>query len=165
MLRKNIVNEAKRVEEDALYSAKGHFYASKFFGSLNLVLGGIAAVISAIAGGTLFAQMRENTILPGILMLIVTVITATLTFIKPNQKETEHLNAGNKYNALKNDARVFYLTKVSILDDAHIVQDLESLNERRNKLNIDSPQIPDWAFNCARKGIENGEADYFVDKN
>jgi hypothetical protein len=32
-------------------------------------------------------------------------------------------------------------------------------------LNQNSPQISKWAFKRARKGIEEGEANYTIDKN
>ena len=65
---------------------------------------------------------------------------------------------------MKNDARIFHSIKVLECDDASAIKLLEKLNDRRNKLNQDSPQIPKWAFEKARKGIENGESKYLIDK-
>jgi hypothetical protein len=160
----NIINEAKRIEEDSIYSAKGHFYASHCWSTAQLWLGGISTILSAIAGASLLAKYDNYSLIGGILSLIVVTLTAVLTFINPNQRANEHLVAGNKFNALKNDARIFYSIKVNECDNVVATKLLEKLNERRNKLNQESPQIPKWAFEKARKGIENGESKYLIDK-
>jgi hypothetical protein len=41
---------------------------------------------------------------------------------------------------------------------------LRTLIDEKDKLNANSPQIPDWAYNKAKKGIEAGEAQFAVDK-
>jgi len=46
----------------------------------------------------------------------------------------------------------------------NLTAELLALNERRNTLNSESPQIPRQAFERARKGIESGEASYAVDR-
>lgn len=163
-MNKNIIDEAKRIEEDSTYSAKGHFYASQCWVSTQLWLGGIASVLSGIAGASVLAKYDNFSLIGGILSLIVVTLTAVLTFINPNQRSNEHLSAGNKYNSLKNDARIFHSIKILECDEVSAVKLLEKLNERRNKLNQDSPQIPKWAFEKARKGIEDGESKYLIDK-
>jgi len=160
----NIINEAKRIEEDSTYSAKGHFYASQCWADTQLWLGVVASVLSAIAGTSVLAKYDNYSLIGGVLSLIVVTLTAVLTFINPNQRSNEHLSAGNKYNSLKNDARIFHSIKALECDDVTATKLLEKLNERRNKLNQGSPQIPKWAFEKARKGIENGESKYLVDK-
>ena len=75
------------------------------------------------------------------------------------------MRAGNAYKALQNDARIFHLVQCQQARRANeLSAALEELNKIRNKLNIDSPQIPRQAFESARKGIEGGEATYQVDK-
>lgn len=41
---------------------------------------------------------------------------------------------------------------------------LNDLVEQKDKLNQDSPQIPPWAWEEAKKRIAEGEATYAVDK-
>jgi hypothetical protein len=81
-----------------------------------------------------------------------------------NERSSVHQEAGNKYNALRNDTRIFYDIEINEMDDKKAIDDLKKLNDRRNKLNIGSHLIPKWAFEKARKGIEEGEASYIVDK-
>lgn len=158
-----IINEAKRIEEDSLYSAKGHFYAGQCWMNANFWLGGVAAVLSSIAGVSALSQFDYHNIIAGGFSIIVAGITAIITFINPNERATTHQKAGNKYNALRNDTRIFYDIEISGMDDQKSIGALKELNNRKNKLNIESYQIPKWAFKKARKGIEEGEAEYKVD--
>lgn len=161
--KEKIINEAKRIEEDSLYSAKGHFYAGQCWVNVNLLLGGVSAVLSAIAGASALSQFDYHSIVAGGLAIIVAGLTAVITFINPNERASVHQKAGNKYNALRNDTRIFYDIEIDAIDDKRAIDDLKKLNDGRNKLNIESHQIPKWAFEKARKGIEEKEAKYKVD--
>ncbi len=162
--KEKTITEAKRIEEDCLYSAKGHFYAGQCWGNVHLWLSGISAVLSAIAGVSALSHFDYHNIVAGVFSIIVAGLTGVITFVNPNARASVHHKAGNKYNSLRNDTRIFYEIEVNNLDDSKVVEELKKLNDRRNKLNIESPQIPKWAFEKARKGIEEGEADYKVDK-
>ena len=164
-LKEKIIKESKRIEEDALYSSKGHFYASECWTNINFWVGSISAILAAIAGASALSQFDYHNIVAGCLSIIVSCLTAIMTFISPNEKATAHRNAGNKYNALKNDVRIFYDIEINELSDQKIVNSLKKLNNRKDKLNAKSSQIPKWAFEKARKGIEDGEARYRVDEN
>lgn len=161
--KEKIINEAKRIEEDSLYSSKGHFYAGQCWVNVNLYLGGATAIISAIAGASALAQFDYHNIVAGGLSIIVAGLTAVIIFINPDEKAFIHRKAGNRYNALRNDTRIFYDIELSGVDDKIAIEDLKKLNDRRSKLNSESHQIPKWAFKKARKGIEEGEAKYKVD--
>lgn len=162
--KEKILTEAKRIEEDSLYSAKGHFYAGQCWVNVNLWLGGIASVLAAIAGTSALSKFAYHDIVAGGLSIIVAGLTAVITFINPNEKAAVHQKAGNKYNALRNDTRIFCDIEINEMDDKKAIDDLKKLNGRRNKLNIESDQIPKWAFEKARRGIEEGEANYKIDK-
>lgn len=162
--KEKIISEAKRIEEDSLYSAKGHFYAGQCWVNVHLWLGGIAVVFSAIAGASALSQFDHHNTIAGGLSIIVAGLTAIITFVNPNERAAVHQKAGNSCNALRNDARIFYDIEASNLEDIKIVESLKKLNDRRNELNLESPQIPKWAFKKARKGIEEGEAEYKIDK-
>lgn len=158
-----IINEAKRIEEDSLYSAKGHFCTGQRWNRLHLWLGTISVAFSAIAGASALSQFDYHNVIAGVISIIVAGLTAVITFINPNDRASIHRRSGNMYSSLKNDARIFYDIEVNKLDDKKAVEDLKILNNRRSKLNLESQIIPDWAFKKARKGIENGEAKYKID--
>ena len=161
--KEKIVKEAKRIEEDSLYSSKGHFYAAQFWTNLHLWIGIPTSIMAAIAGASALSQFDNHQIVAGILAILVAALSAVSTFINPNEKATIHHNAGNHYNSLKNRARIFSEIDVNVESDEGLLAKLRTLSAERDELNEKSPQIPKWAFRRARQGIEDGEAQYKVD--
>jgi hypothetical protein len=162
--KEKIINEAKRIEEDSLHSAKGHFYAAQRWVNINLWLGSASAILATIAGTSALSQFDYHSIIAGIFSIIAATSTAIITFINPNEKAATHQRAGNKYNAIRNDVRIFYDIEITKIDDKRAIENLKQLNDRRNKLNINSIQIPKWAFEKGKKGIKEGEAKYKIDE-
>jgi len=159
-----ILKEARRVEEDALYSANGHFEDAKLWARVHLLIGVPAALLSALAGASALAQFDNHSIIAGVLALIVTALTAVATFLNPNQIATTHQNFGNQYDALKNQARIFCnIRSATETAEQDLVRQLDELNMQRTKLNQEAPAISDRAYKKAKRGIERGQADYKMD--
>lgn len=162
-VRDEIRREAARLEEDTLYTAKGHFQAARIWGTVHLVLGAASAVLAAAAGTSVLAEAGDRVVV-GLLALGSTGLTSVLTFLKPGEKQQAHLGAGNGYLAIKNEARMLRnLEHLLVPADDALYARLTELNTRRNELNQASLQIPRLAFRWARRGIEAGEADYQAD--
>lgn len=159
-----ILKEAKRIEEDSLYSSKGHLYAGHCWGTVHLVLGSSAAILSAIAGASALSQFSYHNYIAGVLSIIVAGLTAFITFTNSNTRAEKHLMEGNKYLALRNDVRIFYSLELKNKTAPAALTELKVLSDRRDKLNLESSQIPKWAFDKAKAGIEDGEAKYEVDR-
>ena len=157
--------EAERIEEDCLYSAKGHFCAGHWWGKVNFWLGISSTSLSAIAGTSALSQFDYHNVIAGALSIFVAFLAGLITFINPDNRSFAHLKAGNNYNSLRNNARIFHDIETGRVDEKTAIKILKKLNETRNKLNTESLQIPEWAFKKARKGIELGEASYRADKN
>ncbi|SHG25629.1 SLATT domain-containing protein [Bradyrhizobium erythrophlei] len=164
-----IINEAKRLEESTLYSMKGHHCAAARWKKGNLWLGLPSVIISGLVGATAFTKAAQQEpwigILAGALAIFVAILSGITTFLNPNDKEAGHLSAGHAYDKLNNDARFFH----SIVcwqgeTEEVLTAKLRNLIDEKDKLNANSPQIPDWAYNKAKKGIEAGEAQFAVDK-
>lgn len=163
-IKEKIIEEAKRIEEDSLYSAKGHFYAGQFWVNIHLWIGVPAAILAAIAGASALSQFDYHNVIAGVLSIMVAALTAVATFLNPNEKANMHQVAGNNYNSLRNRARIFSEIEIeNITDEKLLVKELKGLNSERDKLNKESPQIPRWAYKKARRGIKEGEASYRVD--
>ena len=152
--------EANRIEEDSLYSSKGHFYAASVWSKVYSWTGVVASILAIIAG---ISALKQHELLAGILAILVGALSAITTFINPNKKASMHQDAGNRYNALRNRARIFHEIDIELHSEDELLTTLKNLSKRRDKLNMLSPLIPNWAFKRARKGIEEGEADYKVD--
>ena len=165
-IKERVIKEARRIEEDSLYSAKGQFVAANFWTNFHLWIGVPTAILAAIAAASALSQFNNHNILAGILAILVTALTAVTTFLNPNEKANSHQNAGNKYNSLRNKARIFCeIDSYGVDSYQEITKQLKELAEQRDELNQNSPQIFRWAYKKARKGIEEGEADYKVDEN
>jgi hypothetical protein len=117
-------------------------------------------IAAALAGVSAWNKAPEIAIF---LSLLVTAATAVITFLNPNEKATMHHNAGVSYAVLRSDTRIFAEIEAPQGDDKILTEKLHLLTERRNKLNDDSLQIPRWAYNKAKQGIESGEATYQAD--
>src|SRR5205823_4224014 len=96
--------EADRVEEDTLYSAKGHFEAAKDLNRLHLAIGIPSTALAAVAAG--FARSNYP-LIAATLAAAVAVATGLLTFLKPSDRASQHTHAGNAYKAVSNRARIF----------------------------------------------------------
>jgi len=164
-IKEKIIKEAKRVEEDSLYSAKGHFVAGNFWTNFHLWIGVPTAILAAIAGAFALSQFNNHNIIAGILAIVVTALTAVTTFLNPNEKAHSHRNAGNNYNSLRNRTRIFCEIDCCGEDsDQELTKQLKELAKQRDELNQNSPQIPIWAYKKAKEGIEKGEADHKVNE-
>ena len=154
--------EAERLEEDALYSSKGHFNAEDTWVRRNYWLGVPATALGAVAGATLIKSQPEWAMA---FTLLASLLTGLMTFLKPNERAAMHRAAAGLFLALRNDARFFReieLLQSERLDE--LPERLKALSATRNELNLKSPSIPRRAFVAARKGIEEGEAIHKVDK-
>ncbi|WP_206955954.1 SLATT domain-containing protein [Trinickia acidisoli] len=154
--------EAKRLEEDATYSSKGHFNAEDSWMLRNYWLGVPATILAALAGATLFKSYPE---LASLSALAASLLTGLMTFLKPNERAAMHRAAAGQFLSLRNQARFFREIELLQTDGLDELRDrLKALSTMRNELNDKSPSIPRWAFVAARKGIEEGEATHKVDK-
>lgn len=157
-----LCREAKRLEEDALYSSKGHFNAEDAWVRRNYWLGVPATALGAIAGAALIKSQPE---LASALTLLASLLTGLMTFLKPNERAAIHRTAAGQFLALRNEARFFHEIELLSTDRlGELPKRLQELASARNELNQKSPSIPRHAFVSARKGIEEGEATHKVDE-
>jgi hypothetical protein len=159
------VYELERIEEDALYSAKGHFEASADTHKLYVALGLPVALISGVAGVSAFATFTKHNVVAGVLALIAAGLGAANTFLGPAVKAAAHSGFGSDYNTLRNRARLCRELLAADLSDTELRQRVVALSNERDALNKKAPPIPRRAFERARRGIEQGEATYSTDKH
>jgi len=157
-----IIKESHRIEESALYSAKGHFAAAYSWAIFHFVLGIPIVILAAIAGCSFF---NSNSLIATILSLIVAILSAIMTFLNPNERSSSHLNAGNSYDVLQNEVRIFRTIDCWREDTEQILTErLKNFSIKKGNLNQASPQIPWWAYQIAKRGIVAGEGIFEVDK-
>ncbi len=162
--KNEVIKEAKRIEESFLFSSKGHFAASHFWTNFHFWVGVPMVILSAIAGAAALAQFDTNHLIAGFLSIIVVALSGLMTFLNPNEKSSAHLNSGNYYDSLMNKVRIFW--SIDCWRDEpeqFLTEKLKYFSEQKDKLNQSCPQIPNWAYDIAKKGILEGEGDYKVD--
>lgn len=160
-----IIKEAKRIEEGLLYSSKGHFAAAHFWSNFHLWVGIPVVVLSAVAGVSALSQFDYKHVVAGLISIAVAALSGVMTFLNPNEKASAHLNAGNNYDSLQNKIRIFWSIDCWREESEQVLTEkLKYFSEQKDKLNQSCPQIPRWAYKIAKKGINEGEGNYTVDK-
>ncbi len=161
-LKNKLKVESQRIEEDAEYSAKGHFNASERWSKYHLYLGVPFVVITAIASGSAFNNMP---ILAGGLALISTALTTVLTFLNPSERAETHKAVGGQHLTLRNQARIFREIEIEDCEDLSVTKKrLLELSASRDEINQKSPSIPRKDYELARKDINEGCTVYQADK-
>jgi len=161
-LKEAIALECRRVEEDALYSAKGSFEAARTWARVHLTLGIPTALVAAVAGVSAFNNLPD---LAGVLAVLAAALSAVSTFLDPGEKALAYHSAGTRYSSL--GARARFLREVTSQTEttpSDQASELKEILTAKDKLNQESPIIPRPAFERARKGIEAGEASYAADR-
>lgn len=162
-LIQKLILEAKRIEEDSLYSFKGHHNAAESWKYVHYWLGIPTAVLAALGSASAF---NEENIIAGVLGIVVASLTALSTFLDPGGKQNTHKSSGSAYGVLKNQARLFYEVETNIETDVKKLQTmLKALVLKRDDLNTTSPTIPKKSYLKAKKDIEAGSNDYKIDKD
>lgn len=164
-VKEAIIKEAKRIEENCLYTSKGHFTVAQFWSNFHLWLGIPTVILASIAGASALSQFSNSIVIAGVISIVVVVLSTTTTFLNPRERANTHLSAGNNYDSLLSKARVFWTIDCWQNDTAEILtQKLKSLSEERDRLNRECPQVPRFAYLAAKRGIKEGEANHEVDK-
>jgi len=157
-----LIAEAKRLEEDSLHSAKGHFAAAERWTSAHYWIGLPLAILSGVSG---VLALAEHPVAGGTIAVGVAILTAVATFFNPSKRSGNHLAAGNGYKRIQNRSRRFYNIDCAGTSDTDSLQKiLDSLATELDDLNEQSPKIPGWAYKRALAAITAGEASYAIDK-
>jgi len=161
-----IIQEAKRIEENCLYTSKGHFAAARFWSNFHLWVGIPIVILATVAGASALSQFGNFAVIAGVISIIVAVLSATATFLNPRERANVHLSAGNNYDSLLSKTRIFWTIDCWRNDSEEVLtQKLRDLSEERNRLNRECPQVPRFAYLQARKGIQEGEAGHEIDRS
>ncbi|WP_424411533.1 SLATT domain-containing protein [Pasteurella sp. PK-2025] len=159
-LKQILFNELMRIEEDALYSMKGHYNAFERWRFWYTFLGIINVICSVVAGITAFSGI-DNLI--QISAIITAVVTGLATFLECAKKAESHRASGNGFLKIKNKARYLREIQSEFLDQALLEKEINELLKQKDELNSSSLVIPRFAYKKAKKDIEEGRADYKVD--
>lgn len=155
-----VLDEARRLAVDMLYSEKGHFAAASAWRSRNYWLGIPAALIGAAAGATILASAPP--VVAGLLALTGAAITALMTFLNPSERAAQHQRAGVAYSKLRRTIRQFAQIDVGTMDADALRKRLTELTDEISAVQGDALAIPARAYAKAIAAIQSGSADYTV---
>jgi len=161
MSKDSMTSELRRIEEDAIHSAKGHFESARIWSWVHYGVGLPSAILSGWAG---LEAIQQDAKFAFILAMLGAALMALNTFLNPSEKAERHHSAGNQYKSLQNQSRIFREVRLSALDDTEAMEEFTALAATRDQLNEASPAPMRQGFLWGRKGIEGGEATYAVDK-
>ncbi len=156
-LKDELIKEACRIEECCEYSAKSHYNTSKEWNIRNVCLSIPIAIIAAIVA---FVPEEYKSI-PSI---ITAILAAIQVCIKPTDCSKVHKMAGDGYLELKNKVRRFRNIEIELYTDEESVRELNKLASILDGYNSVNPQPSTSGYQLARKGVQNGESDYKIDK-
>ncbi len=163
-LRSALNEEAKRLIVDALYTGRGHQVAGARWLEIHHWLGVPAAVTTTLLAGsaTLSAVLEWNSWLTAGLALSSAITSASSSFLKPKEKADEYTLKGNRFIAIRNQARMYQQIDLrSSQTDEELSAEIKRIRSEYDKLNETPPlQIPRWAYERARKNITDGESNY-----
>ena len=108
LAKEAIIKEGKRIEENCLYTAKGHFVVAQFWTKFHLRIGIPTVILAAITGASVLARFDNYYIITGISSIIVVMLTAITTFLNPKERANIHLTSGNNYDSLLSRALIFW---------------------------------------------------------
>ncbi len=164
-VKHKIVAEAERVEEDAIHSGKAHFAQAERWRAFHFWVGAPAAVLAAIAGAAVLGEFQYGTFVSVVTAFSAALLAAVMTFFDPQKQVQIYTQCGNRYLVLRNKARIFREIECEqASNDEELTPGLKRLTEERDRLNSESPVIPRWAYEKARRGIEAGEAIFKADR-
>lgn len=153
-----MLEEARKLGVDILYSEKGHFAAAASWRAMNYLLGIPAALIGAAAGATILAD--ADPVVAGVLALIGAALTGLMTFLNPSERAQQHQRSGVAYGALRRVVRQFVQIDFQSLSDEKLRERLAEWTERVNTVQGDALPIPKRAHSTAYAEIARGSADY-----
>lgn len=156
-------DEARRIEESAMFSAQSQFEQAKLWRGVNLVLGGPAAVLAALSGAAGLADAANRTT-AAILALLAAGLGATVTTLNASSRAERAHTAANAYLAIQTDARQLRLLDLPDLDPAEARARLAALTVRQQEANAAADVPSRLAYRLGKRNIRSGGQAYAADE-
>lgn len=166
-IREAIAVEAKRLIVDSTYSGRGHQAAGGRWARYDHWLGLPTSMAGALlAGGAGISAVTDGR--PGLTAILAfasAITSAAHGFLRPGEKAEKHSLKGNRFIALRNDARLFVEIDIrSALSTDELAKRIKSLRKQYADLNETLPlHIPRTDYETAKKNIAAGESSYLND--
>lgn len=160
--RSQIRQEAKRVEESAMYTSQTQFEYSKTWRSVDRWVGGTAAALAAVSAAGGLSEVLSAA-WAGLIALMAALTGAIATVLAaPKAKDRAHSTA-NALLALQQDARIFINIDLADMgiDDAR--EELRTLVARQQELNATAEIPSKRAWKRGKQNVTDGGQNYAAD--
>lgn len=161
--REALRDELLRLEESATYSAQSQFEQSKIWRGTNLVIGGPAAVLAAIAGGTGLASASNRTT-AAVMALISAGLGAVVTTLNAASRADRAHTAANSYLSIQTEARQLRNLDLPSMELTDARSKLDELTTRLQEINVGADIPSRIAYRLGKKNIKRGGQTYQADK-
>lgn len=162
-IKTELIAEASRIEESAIWSAQGQFESAKMWTSWNWVSGGITATCSGVAGLLTFAT-DDLQVISGVLAVVAAIFAGIHTVMKPDSRAEIAQKSANEYLDLQGEARRVKNLEKYFLTDKEYGTKLERLASIHSSINKRSHPIPYVAYKIASWNIRKGHQSYDADE-
>lgn len=153
-----IKKEAERIEECCEYSSKAHYNDCAKWRKRHFVFSTPIAVFAAVTALVPIVEVKN------ILAIITAILAAIQTILKPQVNQQVHKLAGDSYSGLRNKVRRFRTIDIPRLNIDDLSEQIKIYGDMMDKLNTTNPSPTEKSYKKAKKGIENGETEFRIDK-
>lgn len=154
-----IIEEARKLAVDTLFSEKGQFIAAVWWRRVNYWIGGLAAFFGALAGATILGG--GDALLPGLAALGSAALAALNTFLNPSDRASQHHTAGVRYAQLRRRLRQFVQIDPPIgTSDALLKERLDAFTAEIAEIQEAAPPLYPAVRAKAKKEIDAGFSNY-----
>lgn len=157
--------EARRIEEDALFSYKGHYNSAVPWTRWSRLLASAAALGSALAAVAVLKNWSATISVSS--AAIATIAGAINASMQPHGLADRHQRAGDRYLSIRNRARI--LRKIQMLTPGEsaesLLAEIRTLSLALDQAREGAPVVSRRAYCEAKRDIEvDGVSEYKADK-
>lgn len=155
-----LVKEAKRLDEDLLWSMTSCFQIATWWRLLHWAIGLPSVIVAAITG--IKAVKAGDPEVIAYFAIASAILSALATFMNPSRSAREFHNAGVRCNALKGKIRRFWEIDCAT-NDTTLRKTLEKLADEKSHLMETMPHTGGLAYWLARRSINRSHNKHEVD--
>lgn len=146
------------MEEDMLFTEKAHFVAAEELRKVHLLVGLVATVSAAASVASIVASGPK--VISGVLALVAAIASATMTFVRPDEKASQHLSAAKTLGVARVKAR--HCRDIDLHTDqpedvAEWRRMVTEISNAKGSADDAAPSISERRFQKARKKIQAGD--------
>lgn len=166
-----ICEEIERHLEDSEVSKLAHFHAAAIYEKRNKYFLGLPATLSALLLSWFVSQDVANKNIEPlsanvklILSLIVSLLSGLVTFLNFNEIASKHRVAAQRYQQIWRKCKNWHTDFPDDTKNEDARKMAQQYREELNEINLESPQIPKWAWKSTQKQQNEGSTKYEKEK-